>query len=110
MILSLIGVVLLIVGAVCDIFGAIGMHRFGNFYLRLHAATVGTVGGKFYPFIGAGLIALDRGLLSVAGVAFLSAFTLLITTSVGSHALAYAAERAGVVKIEHNELGGDWDD
>lgn len=107
MILTALGVLLLVVGIICDIFGAIGMHRFNNFYLRLHAATVGTIGGKFYPLVGVGLIAIDMGLWIVAGIAFLSALLVMITTPVGSHVLAFAAAKRNIIHIEKNEFTGD---
>ena len=107
MILASIGFILLIAGVICDVFGAIGMHRFDNFYLRLHAATVGTIGGKFYPLIGVTLIAADMRLWSIAGIALLSALLVMITAPVGSHALAFAAAEKNLVPIEKNEFTGD---
>jgi len=48
-VLVIIGSVLLVIGAVCDVLGALGMNRFPNFFVRLHAATVGVIGAAFYP-------------------------------------------------------------
>ncbi|HHI00249.1 MAG TPA: cation:proton antiporter [Thermococcus litoralis] len=107
MILTLMGLILLFMGAVCDLLGAMGMHRFNTFYLRLHAATVGTVGGKFYPILGVAFIAAEKGLWPVVGISVLTALLVLITTPVGSHALAYAASKARIVEMELDEFRGD---
>lgn len=107
MILTLMGLILLFMGAVCDLLGAMGMHRFNTFYLRLHAATVGTVGGKFYPILGVTFIAAEKGLWPVVGISVLTALLVLITTPVGSHALAYAASKARIVEMELDEFRGD---
>ncbi|ALM74610.1 monovalent cation/H(+) antiporter subunit G [Thermococcus barophilus] len=105
MILSLIGTALLLFGLIFDIFGAVGMHRFDSFYLRIHAATLGTIGGKFYPFVGVALIAFDRGMNATAGIALAMAFILLIASPIGAHALVYAGAKTKIVDIEHNEFG-----
>lgn len=100
-----IGMILIIVGGVMDLLASIGMNRFKNFYLRLHAATVGTIGGAFYPLIGLGLIVLTLhgfGIVKyyIAGIAFTTAFFLLITAPVGSHVLAQGAHKGRIVLPE----------
>ncbi|MEM1680545.1 MAG: monovalent cation/H(+) antiporter subunit G [Sulfolobales archaeon] len=95
----LIGSALLLIGAICDLIGALGMNRFPNFFVRLHAATVGTIGGAFYPLIGAALIAFSSEYLGtyrwfVGGCALVSAFLILILAPAGSHALARAAHKS----------------
>ena len=57
-ILIYIGLIMMGVGAISDLIASIGMNRFRNFYLRLHAATIGTIWGAFVPIIGASLVAL----------------------------------------------------
>ncbi len=100
-----IGLILIFIGGLMDLIAAIGMNRFKNFYLRLHAATIGTIGGAFYPLIGLGLIALTMHQLGImkyyiAGISFTTAFFLLITAPVGSHALAQGAHRGRIVLPE----------
>ncbi len=100
-----LGLIMIFVGGVLDIIAAIGMHRFKNFYMRLHAATIGTIGGAFYPLIGAGLVALTMHWMGVmkyyvAGISFTAAFFLLITAPVGSHALAQGAHKSRTVLPE----------
>jgi multicomponent Na+:H+ antiporter subunit G len=99
------GMILVFLGGILDIIASIGMNRFKNFYLRLHAATIGSIGGGFYPLIGIGLVALtlpNYGSLKyyVAGIAFTTAFFLLITSPTGSHALAQGAHKSRVVMPE----------
>ena len=100
-IIGWIGVALIVLGAIMDLIASIGMHRFRNFYLRLHAATVGMIGGAFYPLIGLGLLSLSLEYLGItryyiAGISFVSALFVLLTAPVGSHVLARAAHRAGI--------------
>lgn len=97
--LVIIGSILLVVGALCDLIAAIGMNRFPNFFVRLHAATVGTIGGAFYPLIGAALIAFGSDFLGsyrwfVGGASIVAAFMVLILAPAGSHALARAAHKS----------------
>ena len=104
-ILVIIGEILVAIGIFCDLVGSIGMHRFKNFYLRLHAATVGTIGGAFVPLIGAALIAIGSDFLGyyrwfMAGGAIVTAVLILILAPAGSHALARATHKARVTPVE----------
>ncbi len=97
-----VGLALVALGGLMDLIASIGMHKFKNFYLRMHAATVGMIGGAFYPLIGLGLLSLSLTELGatrfyLAGVSFVTAFFVLITAPVGTHVLAKAAHRYGVV-------------
>lgn len=98
-VLVIIGEVLIAVGAVCDLIAAIGMNRFPNFFVRLHALTVGTIGGAFVPLVGVALLALGAEFLGqyrffIAGASIISAILLLFLAPVGSHAIARAAHRS----------------
>ena len=100
-----VGLVILVIGCFVNLVGAIGLNRFRNFYLRLHAATVGTIGGTFYPLIGLALIAFSSSGLGSArffmgGALLVAAFLLLILAPAGSHALARATHRAGIARPE----------
>ncbi|ABN69757.1 monovalent cation/proton antiporter, MnhG/PhaG subunit [Staphylothermus marinus F1] len=100
-----VGLALILVGGVLDLIASIGMNRFRNFYLRLHAATIGAIGGGFYPLIGLGLIALTFDWLGnvkyyISGIAFTTAFFLVLTAPVGSHALAQGAHKSRIVMPE----------
>jgi monovalent cation/proton antiporter, MnhG/PhaG subunit len=93
-----IGACLFILGGVFDLLAAIGMIRFPNFYVRLHAATIGAIYGAVLPLIGISLMALGLPELPnryvVAGASFITSLILLIVAPVGSHVLAYAAHKS----------------
>ncbi len=104
-ILVYIGMALIGIGAVADLIAAIGMNRFKNFYLRLHAATIGAIWGAFVPLIGASFLAAGCYRLGIyrwfmAGGALVTAILVLILAPAGSHALARATHRARVVRVE----------
>lgn len=101
----LVGEVLVAIGVLCDVIAAIGMLRFPNFYVRLHAATVGTIGGAFVPLIGASLIAMGCEFLGgyrwfMTGSALITAILILILAPAGSHALARAAHRSRAAIVQ----------
>lgn len=101
-VLMFVGTLMIVVGAVADLIGSIGMLRFPNFFVRLHAATVGTIWGAFVPLIGAALFAagyVDLGSYRwfVAGGAVVTALLILLLGPVGSHALARASYRSKIV-------------
>lgn len=96
LVLAIIGYVLVGIGAFCQVVAGIGMNRFPNFFVRLHAATICAIGGSFVPIIGCSLIALsieEFGVIRffLAGAGFVTAVFLLILAPVGSHLLAKAA-------------------
>ncbi len=104
-VLIIIGEIMVGVGAIADLIAAIGMNRFPNFYLRLHAATIGTIWGAFLPLIGAAFIAAGCGCLGeyrwfIAGGALITAFIVLILGPAGTHALARGTHRSGIVPVE----------
>ncbi len=96
-----VGMALVAVGVFCDLVGSIGLLRFPNFFVRLHAATVGTIGGAAYPLLGVALMALACDFLGdikwfIATGSFLTSIIVVLTAPAGSHALARAAHRSGV--------------
>jgi len=100
-IIMYIGLGIVVVGSIVNLIGAIGIYRFRNFYLRLHAATVSTIGGVFYPLIGLALVAFSLAELGewrffMGGSLLVSAFLLLMLAAAGSHALARATHRASI--------------
>lgn len=104
-ILVILGGILLFIGALCDLIAAIGMNRFPNFFVRLHAATVGTIGGAFYPLIGTALIAFASEFLGsyrwfIGGCSLVAAFLILLLAPAGSHALARAAHKSKSAIVE----------
>jgi multicomponent Na+:H+ antiporter subunit G len=105
LVLVLVGSALLCLGAFAAIVSAIGFHRFKNFYLRLHAATVGTIWGSVYPLIGAALRAITISELGayrwfVPGAIIVAAIIVLMLAPAGSHALARGVHRARVARVK----------
>ncbi len=91
----LTGMVMIVIGAVYDVIASIGMLRFDDFYLRAHAATVGTIGGAVLPIFGAGLVALVSPWLGtlryfLTGIALTTGVLILLTAPTGSHSLVSA--------------------
>ncbi|AEH24796.1 monovalent cation/H(+) antiporter subunit G [Pyrococcus yayanosii] len=103
-ILFYLGALMIIIGGICDLLGAIGLLRFPNFYVRLHAATVGTIGGAVVPLFGISLLSLGADFLphkyAIAGASFVTGVIILLAAPAGATALAYAAHRAKLVKWE----------
>lgn len=97
-----VGSALFIIGGVFDLIAAIGLVRFPNFYVRLHAATIGAIYGAVLPLIGISLMALGLpelpGRFAIAGASFVTAILLLIVAPIGSHVLAYAAHKSKTVE------------
>ncbi|MEM7365824.1 MAG: monovalent cation/H(+) antiporter subunit G [Pseudomonadota bacterium] len=82
---------MMLVGAVFCLLGSIGMHRFPDFYSRLHAAGITDTLGTILLLIGLAMQA-DAGdalkLLLVFGFLF-------FTSPVAAHSLANAAIKSG---------------
>jgi len=109
-ILFYLGALMITIGGICDLFGALGLLKFPNFYIRLHAATVGTIGGAVVPLFGVGFLALGADFLphkyaiagaskyAIAGASFVTGIIVLLAAPAGSHALAYAAHKTKIVK------------
>jgi multicomponent Na+:H+ antiporter subunit G len=99
----MIGEIWLGIASVSMLLGAVGLFRFRDFYLRVHAATMVTVGG------------VCLSLLYFALSQFWSVFTLkilliicfiLLVSPTGTHAIARAAYRTGVKpkKLSRDDL------
>ncbi|MEM0026385.1 MAG: monovalent cation/H(+) antiporter subunit G [Ignisphaera sp.] len=100
-----VGAALLCLGAFAGLVSAIGFYRFKNFYLRLHAATVGTIWGCVFPLIGASLISVTMDELGeakwfAAGASIVTAVIVFLLAPAGSHALARAVHKARVARVQ----------
>lgn len=93
MFLEVVSWVSLIAGAVLSIVGGIGMHRFPDFYSRIHAA--GTTDTLCAVLILLGL-GLQAGLTLASFKLFLIFGFLLFTSPTATHALANAALHGGL--------------
>lgn len=90
---SVLAGILLVVGALFALVGAIGVLRFPDLYTRMHAASkAGTLGsGILLLALAVAAQQYDVGSRAVAGIVF-----LLLTAPVSAHLLARAAVSAGV--------------
>ncbi len=98
--LFVLGSSLMVLSAVLSLIGAVGFLRFRNFFLRLHSATVGSIGGGVYGLVGLALLTLSLdvpGYLKyyIFGVAIVSAALVVFASPTGSHILSRAAYRSG---------------
>jgi len=98
-----LGAILITIGGICDLLGAIGLLKFPNFYVRLHAATVGTIGGAVIPLFGVALLALGTDIpnkYAIAGASLTTGIIVLLAAPAGATALAYAAHKSNIVEWE----------
>jgi len=93
MTLEILSWVCLMLGAVLGIIGGIGMHRFPDFYSRLHAAgTTDTLCAALF-LLGLGF---QAGLTLASFKLFLIFAFLFFTSPTASHSLANAAVLGGL--------------
>lgn len=93
--LDVIGAVLLLLGAVMCLIGSIGLVRFRQLYMRMHAATKPQVMGLLLILGG---LALTLRTWSALGTLVLVAVSQAFTAPVSAHMLGRAAYRQGVVR------------
>lgn len=103
-IVATIGFAFITIGAICDLIAAIGMNRFPNFFVRLHAATIGVIGGAVIPLIGIALVSLVSDQFgvyryAVSSIAFITSLVIMIVAPTGTHILAHAAHKAKLVPV-----------
>ena len=90
--LSLLASVLLLLGAVLGLIGAIGVVRLPDSYTRMHSASkAGALGAAL---ILTGVAAASAGAFALA--ALFAAGVLLASAPLAAHAMARAAHRAGI--------------
>lgn len=84
----------ILLGSVFTVFAGIGIVRFPDVYIRMHAATkVGTLGSGLI-MIG---VAIEFGDTAVVIRCALIAIFLLLTAPIGAHMIGRAAMRTGIV-------------
>ena len=88
-----IGIVLMSIGVLFDLFGCIGLVRLPDVYNRLQAATKCVTLGTCMILIGLFFI---MGIGSAGIRALLCVMFILFTSPVAAHALARAAHRSGI--------------
>lgn len=89
----MIGFILMAIGGVVAIIGAIGLIRFPDVYTRTHAQTVCNVGGCCLILLG---VFLEKfySLYSIKAL-FLIVF-IFLTAPIGAHIIAKAAYKSGI--------------
>ena len=87
-----IGIVIISVGVVFDIFGCIGLARLPDIYNRLQGATKCVTLGTCLILLG--VMVHSGGAMGIK--ALLCAVFILLTSPTGAHALARGAHRSGV--------------
>jgi len=98
--IELLSWVCLILGGLLGIIGGIGMHRFPDFYTRLHAAgTTDTLCAALF-LLGLGL---QAGLTLASFKLFLIFAFIFFTSPTASHSLANAAMLGGVKPWTKND-------
>ncbi len=88
-----LGLTLIFIGLVFDLFGCLGLVRLPDVYNRLQAATKCVTLGTCSILFGSFLIV---GFTAAGMKALLCAAFLLLTAPVAAHAIARAAHRSGV--------------
>jgi multicomponent Na+:H+ antiporter subunit G len=91
--LTILGGILIVTGAVFMLFGSIGVVRLPDFYARTHAATNVDTLGIFLFVVG---LAVKEGASLTTGKLVLVAFFILLVNPVGTHALASSALAFGL--------------
>ncbi len=99
MIIDIISWILLVVGSALGIVGGVGIHRFPDFYSRLHA--VGITDTLCAMLILSGL-GLQAGCSIAAFKLALIFLFLMFTSPTASHALANAALHSGLKPVADN--------
>ncbi|MET0001808.1 MAG: monovalent cation/H(+) antiporter subunit G [Candidatus Thiodiazotropha lotti] len=93
MIIDILSSIFLLVGAGLGIIGGIGIHRFPDFYTRLHAIGITDTLSALMILLG---LALQAG-WSIAAFKLALIFVFLFFSSpTASHALANAAQHSGL--------------
>ncbi len=104
MIIDILSWICLLAGGALGIFGGIGIHRFPDFYTRLHAVGITDTLCAMLILLGLGL----QAGWSIAAFKLTLIFVFLFFTSpTASHALANAALHSGLKpKLDRDDRGG----
>lgn len=100
--------IILALSAFFAVLGAIGFFRFPDFYTRIHAATMVTVGGACLGLAALALSTLQQPGYDINYIIkiILIIMFILITGPTSSHALADAAYQTGIMpkKLVKNDM------
>jgi len=101
--MSVVGAVLMVVGALLAALGALGILRFPDLYTRLHAASKAGAPGVGLILLGSGLSAMDAFTLvrAIVGLVF-----LILVAPISAHLLSRAALRTGIKPVSATSIDG----
>jgi multicomponent Na+:H+ antiporter subunit G len=100
----MIGLIVIFIGSIISVIGALGLIRFPDIYTRSHAQTAINVGGTCLILLGASL----ETFLSIYSVkSILLIIFIFLTSPAATHAIARAAYISGVKprKLQEDQLG-----
>lgn len=104
--MSILGYILITIGAFFYFLGGLGIFRMPDVYNRLQAGTKATTLGSFSVILGVGLVNLDYLPKALVIIAFIA-----LTNPVGSSVLARAAYLKGIKPTDKTKVdeykGGD---
>ena len=109
---DLLAGILVLVGAIFCFLAAVGMVRFPDLYVRMHAATKAGTLGAGLAMLGVALFGIIDGDLGVVLRAIAAIIFLFLTAPIGAHLLARAAYATGVQmwqKTAQDDLKGRYD-
>lgn len=109
---DLLAGLLVLIGATFCLLAAVGMVRFPDLYVRMHAATKAGTLGAGLAMLAVALFGIVDGDLGVVLRAIAAIIFLFLTAPIGAHLLARAAYASGVEmwhKTEHDDLKGRYD-
>lgn len=96
--------ILIGIGCFFNLLGVVGLHRFPDFYTRLHAATKATTFGAIFLIVA--VIVQSIAAWAAEGTAspesviaihsFVALIALVLTNATGAHAIARAGHRSGI--------------
>lgn len=90
---EIVGVTIIAIGVLFDIFGCIGLIRLPDVYNRIQSSTKCVTVGTCFILVGS-LVLLDSVPGTIKGILCIA--FILITAPTAAHALAHAAHRSGV--------------
>ena len=101
---NIVTYIFIAVGCFLNLMATIGLHRFPDFYTRLHAATKCTTFGSIFLIIAVIIQSISvwatEGISSPQSVlsihAFIALIAILVTNPTGAHAIARAGHRSKI--------------
>ena len=89
--MEIIGIILISIGVIFSVLGALGLVRMPDIYNRLQTSTKATTLGAFSTIIGVGFMHPEWLIKTL-----LIAFFILMTAPISSHNLGRAAHKLGI--------------